>query len=80
VKLGFFSLFAHMVSYEMQCSFTFDKGEKPCAHINNTVDWLVTVIFYCCFNHYTFFKFKPDFFVCLLLSSLSVSFDCFHVA
>ncbi len=65
MKLGFFSLFAHMVSYEMQCSFTFDKeGKKPSAHINNTVDCLVTVIFYCCFNRYIFYKFKADSFPC----------------
>ncbi len=64
LNLGFFSLFAHMVSYEMQCSFTFNKeGKKPSAHINNTIDCLVTVTFYCCFNYQTFFKFKGDFFV-----------------
>ncbi len=65
LNLGFFSLFTHMVSYEMQCSFTFNKeGKKPSAHINNTVDCLVTITFYCCFNHYIFYKFKADSFPC----------------
>jgi hypothetical protein len=64
LNLGFFSLFAHMVFIWNAVFFYFRYGgKKPSAHINNTVDWLVTVTFYCCFNYQTFFEFKGDFFV-----------------